>query len=374
MDSQWRIRNIQKKEAYLIKLRIKNFVDGQFKLKIFFDETQKERGKINTNYSMLCDSLRSEGFEVEAYNDYPITEKALRCDVFVLACPDGSKLAKTEIDAIINFVERGGGLLAISNAGGDRGLRTNLSEVLNKMGIDILSDQVKDDSNNEFNMPTHPVIKDMKEHPITRGVSEIVIVAGCSVRGSINMKGIAYTSPVADPPNAPVVVAGEYKKGRVVAIGSYRLFSNYGAGLNLRNNKTFALNIFKWLSRQDTTKASAQAAPARTVSSSTPASRVSSYVPPKSSPTPAQKETKTVIPPTPQPIAQKTVAKATGQTSAKAGAITNQAVLQEVERLRADIAEMREIIARLYSDTLGYLQEMKEEVRMMLDYIRTKEG
>jgi uncharacterized membrane protein len=177
-------------------------------MKIFFDETQKERGKINTNYSILRDSLRSDGFEVEVYNDFPISEKSLKCDVFVFACPDGSKLAVNEIEAITNFVEKGGGLLVIGNAGGDRGLRTNMNEVLNKFSIEMLSDQVKDESNNEFNMPTHPVINDVKDHPVGNGVAEIVVVAGCSVRGSTNMKGIAYTSPAAEPPNAPVVVAG----------------------------------------------------------------------------------------------------------------------------------------------------------------------
>ncbi|MHA1213151.1 MAG: Gldg family protein [Candidatus Heimdallarchaeota archaeon] len=198
-------------------------------MKIFFDETQKERGKINTNYSMLRDSLRGEGFEVEIYNDFPISEKSLKCDIFVFACPDGSKLDKNELEAILMFVEKGGSLLVIGNAGGDRGLRTNMNEILNSMSIEMYSDQVKDETNNEFNMPTHPVIKDIKDHPITQGVSEIVIVAGCSVRSSGNIKGVAYTSPAAEPPNTPVVAGGEYKSGRVVAVGSYRLFSNYGA-------------------------------------------------------------------------------------------------------------------------------------------------
>jgi uncharacterized membrane protein len=335
-------------------------------LKIFFDETQKERGKINTNYSILRDSLRNEGFEVEIYNDFPISEKSLRCDVFVFACPDGSKLAKNEIDAILNFVERGGGLLIIGNAGGDRGLRTNINEILNRVGIEMLSDQVKDETNNEFNMPTHPVIKDIKSHPITQGVAEIVIVAGSSVRGSANMSGIAYTSPAADPPNAPVIVAGEYKGGRVVAIGSYRLFSNYGAGLSLRNNRTLASNIFKWLTRKEGTKPTATIPSKKT----TPA-QIVSVTPPKSQPvtTPPQKQdaatpaaTKSAIPPPPPKTATSTTAP-----------IGDQSIVQEIESLRADISAMRDIIARLYSDTLGYLQEMKEEVRIMSDYIRSKE-
>ncbi len=342
-------------------------------MKIFFDETQKERGKINTNYSMLRDSLRSEGFEVELYNDFPISEKTLRCDVFVFACPDGSKLGKTEIDALHAFVNRGGSLLVIGNAGGDRGLRTNMNEILNPCGIEMLSDQVKDESNNEFNMPTHPVVKDIKNHPITRGVSEIVIVAGCTVRGSANIQGIAYTSPTADPPNVPVVVAGECKSGRVVAVGSYRLFSNYGAGLNLRNNRTFALNIFKWLARAET---GAGSGVDKQTSPQSP-QRVAAVVPPQTQPI---RETTSVIPPRPPVTStseQPTITTPISTTQPKpavAATASDQSVLQEIERLRSDISEMREIIARLYSDSLGYLQEMKEEVRSMLDYIRTKEG
>ncbi|TET29264.1 MAG: hypothetical protein E3J70_07325 [Candidatus Heimdallarchaeota archaeon] len=328
-------------------------------MKIFFDETQKERGKINTNYSILRDSLRSEGLEVEVYSDFPISEKSLKCDVFVFACPDGSKLGKNEIDALSDFVEKGGGLLVIGNAGGDRGLRTNMNEILNIFGIEMISDQVKDEASNEFNMPTHPVINDVKEHPIGNGVAEIVIVAGCSVRGSSKMKGIAYTSPAAEPPNAPVLVAGDYKQGRVVAVGSYRLFSNYGAGLSLRNNRTFAMNIFRWLGRLETGKTPSVAVKKET--------KIDAIVPPKAEPVTTEMKPSS-IPPTPTTADPSTI------TQRQPVAVGDQNVLQEIERLRSEISEMREIIARLYSDSLGYLQEMKEEVRSMLDYIRTKEG
>ena len=181
------------------------------------------------------------------------------------------------------------------------------------------------------------------------------------------MKGIATTSPVAEPPTTPVVVAGEHKSGRVVAVGSYRLFSNYGAGLSLRNNRTFAMNIIRWLARKQG---------GRPIESKTEISipKVSTIVPPKSKPRPA------ATPKTPQAARSATVV--TPQTTAKPAirstTMTTEAgsptVLHEIESLRSDISEMREIIARLYSDTLGYLQEMKEEVRSMLDYIRTKEG
>ncbi|MEA2071463.1 MAG: hypothetical protein U9O98_09250 [Asgard group archaeon] len=344
-------------------------------MKIYFDETQKERGKINTNYSILRDNLRDQGFEVEAYNDYPISEKNLKCDIFVFGCPDGSKLTKNEIKSLVNFVERGGGLLAISNAGGDRGLRTNLNNLLNKFGIEMISDQVKDETNNEFNMPTHPIIRNIKDHPITKGVAEMVIVAGCSVRGSAQMKGLALTSPVAEPPNTPVAVAGTIKGGRVVAVGSYRLFSNYGAGLSLRDNRTFALNVFKWLARQEI-----RGEPASKISPTKKTATLQRGIQQTAKSQPVTKPpTTTSTQQTKQPVktssSQPTRAKTpTAQTSQKSSIKTSGDFDQEIAHLRAEMAEMRDIIARLYSDSLGYLQEMKEEVRAMLDYIRSKEG
>ncbi|MHA1156910.1 MAG: hypothetical protein ACTSQK_12455, partial [Candidatus Heimdallarchaeota archaeon] len=156
-----------------------------------------------------------------------------------------------------------------------------------------------------------------------------------------------------------IIVAGPHKNGRVAAVGSYRLFSNYGAGLFLRNNKTFAMNIFRWLA--GTAIAEGKVASSTQTPPPPTQPQVSAIVPPKTKP--ASMET-SPIPPTPP---------STG-TRAATGGGNDQAVIQEIEGLRAEISEMRDIIARLYSDSLGYLQEMKEEVRSMLDYIRTKEG
>jgi hypothetical protein len=228
-------------------------------------------------------------------------------------------------------------------------------------------------------MPTHPVMKDIKDHPICNGVSEIVIVAGCSVRGSSNMQGIVFTSPVAEPPNAPVIVAGEHKAGRVVAVGSYRLFSNYGAGLSLRNNRTFALNIFRWLARGETGKSMP---PTQQTTPKPAAASADNVVPPKVQADPIAKKPSPIppAPPSPGSVPAKPVAaakpeiKAASPRAVTATSPGDQSVIQEIEGLRSEISEMREIIARLYSDSLGYLQEMKEEVRSMLDYIRTKEG
>ncbi|MBD3191362.1 MAG: hypothetical protein GF308_12000 [Candidatus Heimdallarchaeota archaeon] len=361
--------------------------------KVYFDETQKERGKIDTNYSILRDTLKDQGFTVAAYDDFPIKKEGLDCDLLVFPCPDGSRLQKHEIEAVKDFVERGRGLLVISNAGGDRGLRTNMNELLNQFGIEILSNQVKDDRNNEFNMPTHPVITDIKEHPITTGVSEIVIVAGCSVRGSSNVLPLALTSASAEPPNSPVVIAGEIKKGRIVVVGSYRLFSNYGAGISLRNNRRLAMNIFRWLARKEvpTPGSAAEAppkveeraieeaiktkteAPPTTESIPSPTASSVSQATPEPSSTPEEKEEKTVTA-EPAPPSTTRASTSAAQPSSSSIAALDRKFSGELESLRAEISEMREIIARLYTDSLGYLQEMSEEVRSMLDYLRAKEG
>ncbi|MCK5298485.1 MAG: hypothetical protein KAJ76_06240, partial [Candidatus Heimdallarchaeota archaeon] len=96
--------------------------------------------------------------------------------------------------------------------------------------------------------------------------------------------------------------------------------------------------------------------------------KIGAIVPPKTEPIATDMKPSSIPPP------PTTTAAPSSTTQSQPIAAGDQNVLQEIERLRSEISEMREIIARLYSDSLGYLQEMKEEVRSMLDYIRTKEG
>ena len=215
-------------------------------MKIYFDQTQNERGKLESTYSELGQILRDNDFDVEPYTEFMILAKNLKdMDVLVFGCPNSSKIRSQEIDAIKKFVNNGGGLLLLSLSGGDKGLMNNMSTVSEEFGITFENTAVKDDRNNA-GLPTMPIIKHLTPHPITEDVADLLIPSACSLRLSGKAIAIAKTSETADPGNSVVLAIAEAGKGRLMCIGSYEIFRR-GGGLKNKGNKQFAVNAFKWL-------------------------------------------------------------------------------------------------------------------------------
>ncbi|TFF83733.1 hypothetical protein EU524_01985 [Candidatus Thorarchaeota archaeon] len=215
--------------------------------KIVFDQTQNERGRLDTTYSELGDLLRDNDFDVEPYTEYMILAKHLKdVDVIVFGCPNSSKVRSQEIDVLKKFVKGGGGLMLLSLSGGDRGLMNNMSKIGEEYGVTFDNTAVKDDRNNA-GLPTMPLISDIQPHVVTEDVTDLLIPSACSLRIKDKAKPIAFTSEMAEPPKSPVIAITEVGKGRVICIGSYEIFRR-GGGLKHKNNKNFAVNAFKWLS------------------------------------------------------------------------------------------------------------------------------
>ncbi len=214
---------------------------------IYFDQTQNERGRLDSTYSELGQILRDNDFDVEPYTEFMILTKNLKdVDVLVFGCPNSSKIRSQEIDAIKKFVNNGGGLLLLSLSGGDRGLMNNMSKVSEDFGISFDNTAVKDDRSNA-GLPTMPIIKSLASHPVTEDVTELLIPSACSLKLSGKAVAIATTSTTAEPGNAAIVAIAEVGKGRVMCIGSYEVFRR-GGGLKNKGNKQFAINAFNWLS------------------------------------------------------------------------------------------------------------------------------
>lgn len=217
--------------------------------KVYFDQTQNERGKLDSTYSQLGTLLKDNDLDVESYTEFMILAKNLKdVDVLVFACPNSSKIRPPEIDVLKKYVKNGGGLLLLSLSGGDRGLMNNLSQISEEFGITFDNTAVKDDRSNA-GLPTMPIITDIVAHPATEDVDNILIPSSCSLRIEGKAVALAMTSEMADPPNVPIVAVAESGKGRVMCVGSYEVFRR-GAGLKHKGNKIFAVNAFKWLSRE----------------------------------------------------------------------------------------------------------------------------
>lgn len=214
---------------------------------IYFDQTQNERGRIDSTYSELGKFLRDNDFDIEPYTEFMLLAKNLKdVDVLVFACPNSSKIRPPEIDVLKKYVSIGGGLMLLSLSGGDRGLMNNLSQVSEEFGITFANTAVKDERNNA-GLPTMPIIKDIVAHPTTEDVDDLLIPSACSLRVEGKALALAVTSEMADPARAPIIAIAESGKGRVMCIGSYEVFRR-GGGFKHKGNQTFAANAFKWLS------------------------------------------------------------------------------------------------------------------------------
>ncbi|MFW9982375.1 MAG: hypothetical protein ACFFE3_10725, partial [Candidatus Thorarchaeota archaeon] len=215
--------------------------------KILFDQTQNERGRLESTYSDLGQLLKDNDFDVEAYTEFMILAKKIKdAAVMVFGCPNSSKIRPEEIDVLQKFVKDGGGLLLLSLSGGDRGLMNNMSKISSEFGITFENTAVKDDRSNA-GLPTMPIITDIISHSATEDVKDLLVPSACSLKISGNASPLAITSETADPGKVPVVAIAEAGKGRIMCIGSYEVFRR-GGGFKHKGNVIFALNAFKWLS------------------------------------------------------------------------------------------------------------------------------
>jgi len=221
-------------------------LSGRRKL-ILFDQTQNERGRLDTTYSELAKILQDNDFDIEPYTEFMILAKNLEnADTLVFGCPNSSKLRPAEIDVLKRYVQNGGGLMLLSLSGGDRGLMNNLSQVSKGFGISFENTAVRDDRNNA-GLPTMPIITNLLSHPVTEDVQDILVPSSCTLNVTSKATAVASTSDTADPPNKPIIAIAEAGKGRVLCIGSYEVFRK-GGGMKHPGNQAFAVNAIRWLS------------------------------------------------------------------------------------------------------------------------------
>lgn len=219
-------------------------------INIAFDESHQERGKLNTSLTQLYSILANNGYNCIRFAEFPITLENLEpYDIIVFACPDNSKFSREEISDIVKWVKRGRGLLMLSHAGGDKGRRSNLSELAEQFGIIFENDQVLDRVNN-LGVENLPTISNFPvPHPITENLKEICYRAGCSL--SISSSGITpviSSGPHSNPIESPLILAGEIEAGRICGIGSYEMFRDrISGGIGHVSHEDLIMNIMNWL-------------------------------------------------------------------------------------------------------------------------------
>lgn len=226
---------------------------------ILFDETQKERGSINQNFEKLAELLEKEGHTIRRYSSYPIKYTSIsNSDIFVFLCPDGSKLYGHEVKALLRYVDEGGCLLIFANAGGDKGLNTNMNTLLKHFDLELVANQIFDYQNFELELESNVVVTKLYKHAFTEGVESLSIVSSCSVNPGKNVKEIARTQSSSDPPSATVMATTSYGLGSVFVCGSYLMFSDRKAGIDLRDNSKLIKNVFEHIAESPLSETTAQ--------------------------------------------------------------------------------------------------------------------
>jgi hypothetical protein len=238
----------------------------QFMGRVLFDRTLAPF----TDFSRIIDELGKLGFLVESLEAGPLRYDIIsQYDVFVLAGNYASKqlpksLSDSEVNDIVRFVDDGGGLLLAATGWGwveTSGLGidflpTNL--VGARFGMIMNGDIIHDPTDKFADADYFPIFHRFAPHPTTEGVSKICVKAPSSlhlqkgypvVLGDDDSYAASPKGSLTYPPgsNPPVMVVGEFGKGRVVYTSEFVVVA-----ANLCDNLKLAINIFKWLSQRGT--------------------------------------------------------------------------------------------------------------------------
>ncbi len=219
----------------------------QSSIQIGFDTTQKERGRIFSNYQGLRALLEDGENSLAEISEFPLTLSTLQnYNIIFFTCPDSSRLTPDEIAALLEYVSEGGHLILLNHAGGDQGRRTNLGAITEPLGIAFNNDEVLDPISN-LGVNAYPLITHLQEHPILHDVADFCYRIGCSLSVSKDSLPLAFTSDTAAPPNKPVLGLTQFGAGSILVSGSYEMFQDeVKGGICHANNAQLIRNIIKW--------------------------------------------------------------------------------------------------------------------------------
>jgi hypothetical protein len=189
----------------------------------------------STNYGIWRNTLVSRGYTIDKL--YPsatgnlTTSNLLPYDMLFLCIPEYNFTAN-EVTAVTQWVDDGGGLIAIGEHSGFADENNNINYLYGNYDLKMVS--VTGTSGATY----------FVEHPTTEGCTEI----SASGPGTINYSGDAF--PIWGYDATEISVAGqEYGNGRVLLMSDVGPFRD--TNINSLDNLQYAINVANWLTTSE---------------------------------------------------------------------------------------------------------------------------
>lgn len=209
------------------------------KYQILFDQ-ESAQGDIEENYSILSRILKELGFKTDTMETFD-ENKISQAQVVIFPAKKLYKYDQTELAILQDFLLRGGNILVLFDKFGDLNLANNLFELTALCGIYPRCDIVRGKEGNVIKLVNFKQLDNL-----TFNVKEIVYPEGCSLilKQKTHTRPIALTSNEDSPPNMPVIASARYGIGKLVVVGSYKIFDN--SWITKYDNAQLFINILYW--------------------------------------------------------------------------------------------------------------------------------
>jgi len=245
--------------------------------RVLFDDSHGENLMMaegsGSSFSRLEKALKKAGHAVNLINrEQDFCAATLQgAGILVIAFPS-KRFSDRDVEAILAFVESGGGLLLTGEWGNLHGCADILNTVSQCFKVVFNKDRITDQRNvheeevrvmgQKVGMrkePTYAMIRKFSSHPITREIKEVGHISGCSLsapkhsvlawsdeQSFADMDGDGELDPDEVVGSFATAVTPELKRGRVVCMGDTSILTD--RYFEQADNRAFILNIIHWLS------------------------------------------------------------------------------------------------------------------------------